>query len=515
MIDFNFALTITSMSVTIDDSHNKRTFEIENGSDITMYVCGPTVYTHSHVGHLKTYMTFDIIRRILTKYFRVNLRYMMNITNIDDKIIQATYEAEYGDDVDLDILSSHSYLPEHKFTEYADFWENEFFRTMRSVNIQDPDILSRVTEYIDEILELVSTIDKNGYAFVNDGSVYFYGTKYHNIKDGDEQDYSRDPNNAHNFALLKKARPHEPSWESKWGAVRPGWHIECSAMASSVFGTRIDIHGGGIDLAFPHHTNEVLQSDAAFHTGTDITWVRNFMHTGHLNIKGLKMSRSLKNFITIDEILKEHDADSLRMLFLLHSWCTPMDYSDNTMSEATHFIDFFNNFNKQIRSVLMRQNVREHKKHGSNESKLFDAIRLARSKTDESLKNNLDTPGVIKTLQTLITSVYSYIETIDAEFGHYDGELVRRAHEFVVDTLSMFGLAMFDKAQSGKEEDLVKIISDVRTDLRGLAREVMDAVRSGATTKTVAATATRGLFQMTDDIRDVKLPTIGIELTDQ
>jgi cysteinyl-tRNA synthetase len=355
--------------IKLHDTDRNEEFEVDTSRPLKVYICGPTVYTASHVGHLKTYMTFDIIRRIMTDYLGLNLIYMMNITNVDDKIIKATYLEEYPDldeSAYPDNLKESEFLPTEKFENYANKWEADFFRVLDSVNIRQPDVLSRVTEYIGEILEFVEEIDKNGYAFEHDGSVYFYGTQYaldsgKELEDVDtaDSDQMKDPSSKYNFVLLKKAQPHEPGWESRWGRIRPGWHIECSAMASSVFGDTVDIHGGGIDLAFPHHHNEVLQSNARFfppNGDRDGTWVQHFMHTGHLNIKGLKMSRSLKNFITIEEALQSNSPDELRMLFLLHQWDSPMDYSDDTMRDAEYFIGLFKNFDKQVKSIMLRQN---------------------------------------------------------------------------------------------------------------------------------------------------------------
>jgi cysteinyl-tRNA synthetase len=345
-----------AQEIHLFDTWQKQSFILNrdlNGDPLKVYVCGPTVYTNTHIGHIKTYMTFDIIRSVL-EYLGINMFYMMNITNVDDKIIKATYQKEYGlcDDFDLNTLHEDQLLPNQKFVEFADYWEKDFFDILDQLRIKRPNIVSRVTDYIDEIFQFVDEIDKKGYAFENNGSVYFYGTKYSNIKDPELMDYSKHPNDPKNFVLLKKAKKYEPGWESKWGIVRPGWHIECSAMASSVFGSKIDIHGGEIDLKFPHHHNELLQSNARFghdckidepyetnetcNTNTvnkevaSCGWVDNFMHTGHLNIVStdgckFKMSRSLKNFITVSEILQQYSADQLRMLFLTNGmslWIT-------------------------------------------------------------------------------------------------------------------------------------------------------------------------------------------------
>lgn len=431
---------------------------------------------------------------------------MMNITNVDDKIIKSTYLEEYPD-LDSDKfphnLTENMYLPTEKFEAYANRWEDDFFDVLRKMNIQPPDILSRVTEYIDEILEFVEEIERNGYTFVDDGSVYFYGTKYAKDTkeaemDEDIESLSKDPLSKHNFVLLKKARAYEPAWSSKWGRIRPGWHIECSAMASSIFGDTIDIHGGGIDLAFPHHHNEVLQSNARFYPKSSETWVKHFMHTGHLNISGRKMSRALKNFVTIDQALTDNSPDELRMLFLLHQWDTSMDYSDDTMKDAVYMVGYFNNFVKQVKSIKLRRST-SLQKHRDQDTKVLKNIVNTRKLVDSALRDNMDTPKVISTLKNLASQILSATEI--------SNRLVDMAYEYIVDILSMFGLTMFQaNTGSGKDEALVKIIYDIRTELRVIATKVS---KSGDG-KTAA-----DLYKMTDDIRDNKLTLLGIDLTDK
>jgi cysteinyl-tRNA synthetase len=393
----------------------------------------------------------------------------------------------------------------------------KFFESLSKVNIEKPDILSRVTEYIPEILDFVNKIYENGYAFEKDGSVYFDGIKYRHdknieTKSNDETELkteSHNPSSKHNFVLLKKAKSYEPGWDSKWGRVRPGWHIECSAMASSVFGNTLDIHGGGIDLAFPHHHNEVFQSDARFYPNENKTWVQHFMHTGHLNIKGLKMSRSLKNFITIKEILRDYTSNQLRMLFLLHLWSTPMDYSSETMKHAVYYVDLFKNFETQIRTIKLKKNNLIYKKYGNAELELSEHIVKTNKMIDDSIRDNLNTPDVISHLQNLISKIYQYVENVetDKKDGSVCSQLIDIGYKKVVETLNMFGLTLFESNNiSGLEDKLIKVVYDIRSDIRTLAKGV-----SGKSTKEVA----NSLFNLTDDIRDNKMKSIGIDLVDK
>jgi cysteinyl-tRNA synthetase len=295
---------------------------------VNWYMCGPTVYDHSHMGHAKTYVCFDILRRIMTDYFKYDVRLCMNITDIDDKIIIRCNEQKVD------------------FKKHARKFENEFFEDCEALNIRLPTVLTRVSEYVPEIVAFIEKIIANGFAYESNGSVYFSVKKFEAdpkheyaklepsnkknwdlIKEGEGalgEEAAKDKRDERDFALWKKSKEGEPFWESPWGTGRPGWHIECSAMAGEIFDWPIDVHSGGCDLKFPHHDNELAQSEAFY--GCD-NWINHFWHTGHLHIDGLKMSKSLKNFTTIKEMLKIYTAKQVRFLFLIHKWNQKMNYS--------------------------------------------------------------------------------------------------------------------------------------------------------------------------------------------
>ena len=260
---------------------------------------------------------------------------VMNITDVDDKIIRKSQEQNV------------------EFTEISRKYENEFMEDMKKLNVGLPTVITRVSEYMPEIIAYIEKIIQNGFAYESNGSVYFDveafsaspDHRYNKLEPGAANDAQRveegegvltsqgtDKRGPKDFALWKKSKPGEPKWESPWGEGRPGWHIECSAMAGSILPEPpIDIHTGGVDLKFPHHDNEVAQSEAYYQNDN---WVNNFWHTGHLNIEGLKMSKSLKNFITIKAILDKYNARQIRFVFLLHNWSSLMNYSDATWVEA-------------------------------------------------------------------------------------------------------------------------------------------------------------------------------------
>jgi cysteinyl-tRNA synthetase len=315
------------------------------------------------MGHARTYVSLDIIRRICKDFLGYNVILCQNVTDVDDKII---------------IRSSERKIP---FRELAAKYEAEFNEDMALLGVQLPDVVTRVSEYIPEIVAYIDKLVKNGIAYESKGSVYFSvsefqkkGHTYGKLMpeqvgnaelvaegEGSLADANEDKRSPNDFALWKKTKDHkedgvvEPSWDSPWGPGRPGWHIECSAMSGSAFdeygGGRIDVHAGGVDLKFPHHENEIAQSEG--YQGCN-QWVNYWLHTGHVNIKGAKMSKSLKNFTTIRDAALQYSPRQIRFCFLLHKYNEPMDYGDNTMTQAVNIERIFNEFFLNIKAVLRR-----------------------------------------------------------------------------------------------------------------------------------------------------------------
>ncbi len=291
--------------------------------EVGIYVCGPTVYDYPHIGHARTYIAFDaFVRYLRKKGYRV--KYVMNITNVDDKIINRA--AESGED------------PQ----QLADRFERIFFEDMDELGLPRADAHPRVTDHIEDIIETIKRIIDSGYAYVADGDVYFsvrkvedYGRLSKQSLDellaGARVEPSEKKRDPMDFALWKAAKPDEPAWDSPWGRGRPGWHIECSTMSSKYLGEQFDVHGGAIDLIFPHHENEILQSEAA--SGRR-PFVKYWLHTGFLNVGGEKMSKSLSNFITIRDLLERYDAASFRFFALLAHYRSPIDFTYEGLEKA-------------------------------------------------------------------------------------------------------------------------------------------------------------------------------------
>ncbi len=296
---------------------------LPQGDEVRMYVCGVTPYDDSHIGHAMSYIAFDVIRRYL-QFSGYKVKYVQNITDIDDKIIDRANQ--------LGISTS----------ELTEKLAESFFEDMDALNIGRADIYPRATEEIAKIIEVVGGLVNKGYAYEAGGSVYFrvrnvadYGKLSHRslesmmagarIEVSDEKEYAAD------FTLWKASKPGEPSWPSPWGEGRPGWHIECSAISLKYLGDTLDIHGGGQDLIFPHHENEIAQSESF--TGTR-PFVKYWLHNGLLQLGEEKMSKSLGNLITIKEALEKYSADAIRIFILGSHYRSPLTYSEEGLEAA-------------------------------------------------------------------------------------------------------------------------------------------------------------------------------------
>lgn len=309
-------------------THKKEPFQPLVPKEISLYVCGITVYDYCHLGHARVFVAFDVIVRFL-RATGWKVKYVRNITDIDDKIISRA----------------------HQNNETIEQLTGRFIEAMnedaKALNVLSPDEEPRATHHIDKIIEMVNTLVAKEYAYVaNNGDVYFkvdhypsYGQLAHKdleqLHSGARVEVNEQKHSALDFVLWKKAKPGEPSWPSPWGEGRPGWHIECSAMSVASLGNPFDIHGGGADLAFPHHENERAQSECA----TDKKFVNTWMHVGFIQINKEKMSKSLNNFFTIRDILKEYDAEVVRYFLLASHYRSPVNFSKDQLDQAKQALE--------------------------------------------------------------------------------------------------------------------------------------------------------------------------------
>jgi cysteinyl-tRNA synthetase len=314
-------------------SRKKEEFKTLEPGKVSMYVCGPTVYDKAHVGHAMSALVFDVVRRYL-EYRGYEVRHVTNYTDVDDKIIQRA-AVEGVDSI-----------------EVAERYINEFARHLKDLNILPASKYPRATEEINNIVESVADLVDKGFAYPVDGDVYYRverfpdygklsGRKLEDMEAGFRIDVDTRKEHPLDFALWKAAKPGEPSWPSPWGPGRPGWHIECSVMSHSCLGEQIDIHGGGNDLIFPHHENEIAQSEAMHGKQFASYW----MHNGMMQLSGAKMSKSVGNLVTIDSFLENYEANVLRMMVLNSSYRGPLTFNEETIEHAQKAL-------KRLRSAL-------------------------------------------------------------------------------------------------------------------------------------------------------------------
>ena len=387
----------------------------ERDQPLKVYTCGPTVYSDSHLGHARTYVSLDMIRRILTDHFKVPVIWSMNITDIDDKIINAFNSGKTGFSTVF---------------EYSKNRESAFFSDLSKLNVKLPDAILRVTEVIPNIIEFIEDLIVKGFAYPSGGSVYFDVGKYENDErfvyaELERESYLSTLNhenpseideaastklNRSDFVLWKAAKPNEPFWDSPWGPGRPGWHIECSAMSYLFYGTHFDCHCGGIDLRFPHHSNELAQSQARFGV---VPWVTTWLHTGQLKINGEKMSKSLGNLKTISQTLEQYTPRQIRMLFALANWQNVLELTEGQLERAISLDQRINNF-LQMANTKLKSPVGEMKKGFTKKDQEF-SLKLEETERiiTESFSKNFDIPSAIMAISNLIDIVYSTDNLID------------------------------------------------------------------------------------------------------
>jgi len=370
---------------------------------VTMYVCGPTVYGHGHVGHARKEVVFDVIVRYL-RYRRYTVRYVRNITDVDDKIIQRAQQERTS------------------WKEVAQRYEEQFHRDMDALKVAPPDREPRATEHIADMHEMIRILLEKGYAYVSEGNVYFsvsrrsdYGKLSHRRMEemlaGARVDVDERKLNPLDFALWKASKPGEPFWESPWGPGRPGWHIECSAMSRSLLGETLDIHGGGLDLVFPHHENEIAQSESA----TGKTFCRYWIHNGLLSVSREKMSKSLGNIVTIEEALKTTHPEVLRLFFLSHHYRSPLDYSAESLSEARKNMDYFYNTLLRIDEICGGQDATDMTGQGlpvaPARSELEARVRGIEDRFVAFMDDDFNTAGFLGELFKTATQVNRWIDS--------------------------------------------------------------------------------------------------------
>ena len=438
-----------------------------DNNEVKMYVCGPTVYDYSHLGHGRTYIAFDMIRRYLEhKNYIVKL--VINFTDIDDKIIKRANERGITT------------------KELADEFIKSFLEDMEKLNIKPANVYPRVSEHIEDIIKFIKSLVEKGYAYVADDGVYFdvkkfdnYGklsninleeikqsSKVHNLKKRNPED----------FALWKFAKPNEPKWNSPWGEGRPAWHIECSVMGIKYLGEQFDIHGGGNDLIFPHHENEIAQSEVYTNKSP---WVKYWMHTGFVMVDKEKMSKSLGNFITLKDLIEKYDFEVIRLFLLQRHYRSPLDYSEDGLFEAKTNLEKLYNTLKNIDASLRSSHI----KHSldDNDIKTYEIIKNAWINFYNAMDDDFNTPEALKYVFEVSNAINKYINTSN----NPSKSVLIKALEFFKMVGEIFGIFKeFDSEdKEGMEEDLINILINIRAELKkeknyNLADKIRDELKN-------------------------------------
>ena len=420
----------------------EKEFAPADGKTVKMYVCGVTPYSSTHVGHALSYVVFDTLRRYL-EYRGYRVKHVQNFTDVDDKIIQRAQEAGISED------------------ELTERFIADFFRTMDALNILRADLYPRATQEIQPILDTIQSLVDKGFAYPAAGDVYFrvnrkedYGKLSHRTLEGmiagARVQVDEDKEHPMDFVLWKGAKPGEPSWDSPWGPGRPGWHIECTAMSLRYLDYPLDIHGGGQDLIFPHHENEIAQSEA--HTGIR-PFAHHWVHNGLLQLGDDKMSKSLGNLVSVEEALERYSADSLRIYFLSSHYRSPLQYSDEGSAAMERSMD---RFHHALRPANQTESGAEPGTSGDAE---LDAVPY-RDRFLAAMDDDLNTPQAIAALFDLAREINR------AKDG---GVSVTAAQDTLRELGGILGLTFADPT-AGREElaakPFIDLLVSTRTELR-------------------------------------------------
>jgi len=417
---------------------------------IRMYLCGPTVYDYFHIGNARPFIIYDVFRRYLM-YRGYDVKFVMNITDVDDKIIKKANEEN---------------VPA---TKIAEKYTTAFFEDIQKLGIKSADVYPKATENINEIIQLIKKLIDKGIAYQVAGDVFYSVTSFpdygklsgkniEELKSGARIEVDPRKKNPLDFALWKSAKPGEPFWESPWGKGRPGWHIECSVMSMRHLGETIDIHAGGSDLIFPHHENEIAQSEGA----TGKPFVKYWMHNGFLNIEGEKMSKSLGNFFTAREIMEKYHPAVLRMFFLMKHYRSPINFSEERIQEAKHALE---------RIITALQNIEEALRETDRpsvdeEGTLSGTIENLKEDFLAELDDDFNTAGAISKIFDMVKEINFILSKSKLSKGDYvDLIKIKSAIE---DFDSFLGILSLKDVQLSTvaEESLIEILIDIRNELR-------------------------------------------------
>ncbi|OPZ92339.1 MAG: Cysteine--tRNA ligase [Firmicutes bacterium ADurb.Bin419] len=450
-------------------TRKKEEFIPINENEVRMYSCGPTVYNYFHIGNARPFIIFDTVRRYL-EYRGYKVNFVQNFTDIDDKMIKRANEENIT------------------VKELADRFISEYFTDAKGLGIDKATIHPKATENIDAIIELIKKLEDNGFAYSVNGDVYFstrkfkeYGKLSHQSLDdleiGSRIDVDERKQDPMDFAIWKAQKPGEPAWDSPWGKGRPGWHIECSAMANKYLGETIDIHSGGQDLVFPHHENEIAQSEAA----NGKPFARYWMHNGFINVNNEKMSKSAGNFFTVRDIAEKFDYEVIRFFMLSAHYRSPINFSADLLEQAQNGLERIYNC---LENLLYLGEHAQEKELTDEEKALQSRLLEIKDKFIEGMEDDINTADAIAAIFDMVKEVNSNITAST----NSSREIIEFSHSLIKELGGVLGIG-----QKQKENDLDSEIEELISQ-RQQARKEKN-------------------WKLSDEIRD-KLKGMGIVLED-
>lgn len=462
-------------------TRQKEEFVPNEPGKVKMYVCGVTPYNHPHIGNARPFITWDVIKRYLT-HCKYEVYHVQNFTDVDDKIIKAANT----EGVTWDTIANR-YIA-------------SYFEVMDKLNILRADIYPTVSEHMTEIIAIVQGLVDKGYAYIVEGDVYYSVEKFddygklsgrdiEDMKAGARVDVDERKQHPMDFALWKSAKPGEPAWESPWGKGRPGWHIECSAMSLKYLGNSFDFHGGGSDLIFPHHENEIAQSEAF--TDEEQPFVRYWLHNGFITVNEEKMSKSLGNFFLVKDILEHYSAEVLRFFILSTHYRSPLDFSDERLSEAQRSLE-------RLRTAVENVMYLEKQLDTGISDKTEELKKVSQKAIEDFYKamdDDFNTSLAISVMFGLAKEINVYYNAVLAGKVQHTKEGYRLLHEAYFMMANVLGILV--QGQQDKVDDnqeLVEQLMDIIIDIRQHARQNKD-------------------WSTADKVRD-SLSAVGIALED-
>ncbi|HZX46862.1 MAG TPA: cysteine--tRNA ligase [Clostridia bacterium] len=402
---------------------------------VKMYVCGPTVYDFFHIGNARPFIVFDVLRRYL-EYKGYEVTYVQNFTDVDDKIIRRAAEEN------------------STMQEVSERFIGEYFADADRLGIKRATVHPRATEHINEIIDLISRLEEKGLAYTAEDGVYFDTSKFpeygklsrqslEDLNAGARVEVDQNKKNPADFALWKKQKPGEPAWDSPWGKGRPGWHIECSAMSTKYLGETLDIHAGGQDLIFPHHENEIAQSEGA----SGKPFARYWLHNGFINIENEKMSKSLGNFFTVRDISRDYDLEIIRFFMLSAHYRNPVNFSREMLEQAKNGLTRLYNAKRDLEHIAENADREDMNREEREKAEELEGYR---KRFNEAMEDDLNTADALSVIFELVRDINAYIKQgTSAGFAKW-------ALGFLIELAGVLGLLSKQQGQLDREiEELV------------------------------------------------------------